>query len=319
MAISGFTPTALPGLVPGAQLAGSNPLLAAQGGTIPTTSQLAAQAAVGEKPGIAARLMNAMRAAVSELRGMGASDAQIQQQMLALQAQAQQPVTLAKQATVRGARTPKGKTWTDRQGNLREVGTGKVLKPATGASQHATSQPGAAAQQPVGSTLPSNATTLPGATMYSYDANGNPVAAPTMQQLGVTPTMLQGLTGLAGAVDPDGPQVNATNQTNLSGIGAGMGSQVPVLGAPIVTRPVTSPGDDAPTTPHNGSTGGTQAVTNRNTTDVNNRNQGFGYGYGGWGDPMGGVATPYSPYGASMTGAYALGHERPGFFSRLFR
>ena len=43
MAISGFSPTAaLPGLAPSAQLAGSNPLLAAQGGMLPGTSQLAA-------------------------------------------------------------------------------------------------------------------------------------------------------------------------------------------------------------------------------------------------------------------------------------
>jgi hypothetical protein len=62
-------------------------------------------------------------------------------------------------------------------------------------------------------------------------------------------------------------------------------------------------------------------VTNRNATDINNRNQGLGYGYpggyGGWGDPTGGIATPYSPYGSSMTGAYTLGNQG-GLLSRLF-
>lgn len=311
MSISGFNPTsALPGLVPGAQLAGSNPLLAAQGGMIPSTSQLAAQAAVGEKPGIASRFMNAMRAAVSELRGQGASDAQIQSQMLAMQAQVQAPVSVNRPRTVAGK---KGKTFTDKQGNLRQVGTGKILKPAAGA----------VANQPVGSSssLPSNATTLPGATVYSYDGNGQPVAGPTMQQLGMTPTMLQGLTGAADQHGQQGPQMNATNQTNLSGMGSGngYGSAVPVLGAPISVAPVTSPGD----TPASGTAGATQAVTNRNTTDVDSLNQGMGYGgyggYGGFGDPSGGIATPYSPYGSSMTGAYALGNQNQGgFFSRLF-
>ena len=319
MAISGFTPTtALPGLVPGAQLSGSNPLLAAQGGSFPSTSQLAAQAAVGEKPGIVSRFMSAMRAAVGELRGQGASDAQIREQVLAMQAQ--QPVTLAKKPAAGAVAGKKGKTWTDKQGNLREVGTGKVLKPAAG-----TAAPVAA--QPQGAQLPVNAQQLPGATVYSYDQNGNPVPAPTMQQLGVTPTMLQGLTGMAGMVDPaahepQGPQVNATNQNSIGGLGSGAGigygSAVPVLGMPIATAPVTSPGDSAPATPHNG-TGGTQSVSNKNTTDIANRNQGFGgMGYGGWGDPTGGIATPYSPYGSSMTGAYTLGQKPGGFFSRLF-
>jgi hypothetical protein len=310
MAISGFTPTtALPGLVPGAQLAGSNPLLAAQGGVPLGTAQLAAQAGVGEKPGIVSRFMNAMRAAVGELRGVRPADDQIRSQVLAMQAQ--QPVTLAKKPV-----TTKAKTFTDKQGNVRQVGTGKIIKPAAGAA------PSGAATQPVSAgseQLPTNATQLPGATMYSYDANGNPVAAPTMAQLGMTPTMLQGLTGLAGGVDPEPrPQMNATNQTNLSGIGSGLGSAVPVLGAPILT---TSPGDTG-TAPAAGSgtSGGTQSVTNRNATDINNRNQGLGYpygGYGGFGDPTGGIATPFAPYGPSMTGAYEVGRGS-SLLSRIF-
>jgi hypothetical protein len=227
--------------------------------------------------------------------------------------QAQQPVTLAR--TPKPV-TTKAKTFTDKQGNVRQVGTGKIIKASTRPAAHA--EP--TAQQPVGGQLPTNATQLPGATMYSYDANGNPVAAPTMAQLGMSPTMLQGLTGMAGMVDPDGPQgpqVNATNQNSIGGLGSGfgLGSAVPVLGAPILT---TSPGDSAPTTPHNGTTGGTQSVTNRNATDVNNRNQGLGYGYpggyGGWGDPTGGIATPFAPYGSSMTGAYTGN----GLLGRLF-
>jgi hypothetical protein len=172
-------------------------------------------------------------------------------------------------------------------------------------------------QQPVGTTLPANATSLPGATVYSYDQNGQPVMAPTMSQLGVSPQMLAGITGAAERVDPSGPQLNATNQTNVSGLGSGVGSAVPVLGAPILTTPaVTSSGDTATAT---GTTGGTQAVTNRNATDVSSRNQGgLGYGtYGGY-DPTGGIASPLAPYGSSMTGAYALGTtQNRGFFSRL--
>lgn len=316
MAISGFNPTtALPGLVPGAQLSGSNPLLAAQGGSFPSTSQLAAQAGVGEKPGIASRFMSAMRAAIGELRGQGASEAQIREEMLAMQAQP--PVTLAKKPAAGSVAGRKGKTWTDKQGNLREVGTGKVLKPAAGATAPA-------AAEPQGTALPVNAQQLPGATVYSYDQGGNPVPTPTMQQLGVTPTMLQGLTGMANGVDPEGPrgpQVNATNQSSIGGLGSGLGhgSAVPVLGMPIATAQATSPGDSAPATPHNG-TGGTQAVTNRNTTDIANRNEGFGYGGypGAWGDPTGGIATPYSPYGSSMTGAHAVGQGKGGLLSRLF-
>lgn len=304
MAISGFTPTtALPTLAPGGtMLAGSNPLLAAQGGTMPTSAGLAAQAGVGERPGIGSRLMSAMRAAVGELRGDGVNDAQLRTQMLAMHAQA--PRAAAKPAT------------TDRPRRAKNVKSAKSWKTLANPPKAAVAP--TATQPTAGSSLPANATALPGATVYSYDANGQPVMAPTMQQLGVSPTMLQGIHGLTQTVDPDGPQLNATNQTNLSGIGSGtgLGTPVPVLGQPILNAPVTSPGDAAPATPHAAS-GGTQLVTNRNSTDQSHR----GFGYGGYGspfDPTGGVASPYSPYGASMTGAYALGGERRGFLSRLF-
>ncbi|MCW2925034.1 MAG: hypothetical protein JWM98_2438 [Thermoleophilia bacterium] len=345
MTISGFNPlTTNPGLVPsGATLAGTNPLLAGSnpllagstGGLVPTGAQLAAMSGVGEQPGIGTRLVSAMKAAISELRGQGASEAQIRDQVLAMQAQA--PVTLAKQATVAKpvAKKPVAKAPAKKVVHAK---TWKTLTPHPTTAKPAVAPKPAAVAPAVTApmaALPSNATQLPSATVYSYDQNGNPIAAPTMSQLGLTPTMLQGLTGAAQAVDPEGPQVNATNQTNLSGIGSGVGvpvpvtgaTAVPVLGAPIAIPVATtpnSPGDTAPTTPHNGASAN-QQVTNRNASDLGSLNQGiggYGAGYGsGYGtpwDPTGGVATPYSPYGSSMTGAYALGTQKPGFFSRLF-
>lgn len=315
--ISGFNPTsALPSLASGGMLAGSNPLLASPGtsGLVGGSPLLGAQAGVMEKPGIGTRFVNAMKAAIGELRG--GTPAGYPTQSLAMQSPlATAPVTVKKpDATPK--RAVKAKTYTDKAGNLRQVGTAKILKPTTRPTANAVPQ-GPVQPQPQlqpQQQLPSNAAQIPGATVYSYDQFGNPVA-PTMQQLGMTPTMLQGLEGMTGAQDPDGPQVNATNQTNLSGLGTGLGigagSAVPVLGAPILTTPaVTSPGDSRPA---GTGTGGTQSVTNRNDTDIANRNQGVmpGYGGTGWGgSPWNGIATPSAPYGSSMTGAYALGNGR---------
>lgn len=290
MTISGINPlTTMPTVAAnGTTLAGSNPLLAgATAGPVPTSAQLAAMSGVTEKPGIGTRLVSAMKAAISELRGQGASNEQIRSELLALEAQ--RPVSLAKSAVAakpKGAKSAKkvvtAKTW-------------KTLAPKTPAPTANAAVPTAQAQ------LPANATQLPGATVYSYDQNGNPAVAglqgldpATQQQLGMTPTMLQGVNGLAQAVDPDGPQVNATNQTSLNGTGSGLlGSAVPVLGAPIVTTPAAAPAAPGSAA----STGANQSVTNRNTTDVASRNENPGYGYGtGWGD-LSGVASPYSPYG----------------------
>lgn len=310
MAISGFTPTsALPGLVNGAALSGSNPLLAAPatGGFIGGSPLMGAQAGVIEKPGIGTRFVNAMKAAVGELRG--STPTGYPSQTLAMQSPLGSAPVSVKQPATAHKRAVKAKTYTDKAGNLRQIGTGKILKPTTRPAASVAPQPASAQPQ---SQLPVNAAQIPGATVYSYDQFGNP-AAPTMQQLGMTPTMLQGLHGMAGAADPDGPQLNATNQTNVGGLGSGLGlgagSAVPMLGAPIVTAPVTSPGDQpaAPTGTGTG-TGGNQSVTNRNETDIANRNEGLMTGYGGWGgSPWNGIATPSAPYGASMTGAYALG------------
>ncbi len=298
MAISGLTPTTALPFATGNPYAGSTALSA----PLPGSPLLAANAGAVEKPGLGTRLMNAMRSAISELRGAPTSFGAAQ--TLAMQSQAlptaSQPVSVARPASSAKPKFPNAKTWIDKQGNVRELGTGKVLKAASGA---------AAAPSPAAAQLPTNATQVPGATVYSYDQNGNPVA-PTMQQLGMTPTMLQGLTGMANGVDPDGPQLNATNQTNLSGLasGLGMGSTVPMLGQPIVTT--------APTPASAGAaTGGNQSVTNENVSDIASRNQGldYGWGSGGWGLPFGGVATPAAPYGASMTGAYALGNANRWF------
>lgn len=304
MAISGFTPTtALPGLMNGASLAGSNPLMAAPGsaGLIGGSPLHGAQAGAVEKPGLGARFMNAMKAAIGELRGVPTQQLQPTQPTQSLALQAPAPVTVKRPSTA-PKRAVKGKTFTDKLGNVRQVGTGMILKPTT--------RPAASAAVPQ-QQLPVNATQVPGATVYSYDQNGNPVA-PTMQQLGMTPTMLQGLEGMTGAVDPSGPQVNATNQTNVGGLGSGLGigSAVPVLGAPIAVTPAATSRGDQPAGP--AGTGGSQSVTNRNETDIANRNQGVVGGYPGWGggwggSPLNGLATPSAPYGASMTGAFVMG------------
>lgn len=317
MAISGLTPTTALPFAMGTPISGAP--LAAQSG-LTGNPLLGASAGATEKPGLGTRLLNAMKSAISELRGGSPSaSALATAQTLAMQAAAtpvaSQPVSVSKPAANAKPKFPHAKTWIDKQGNVRELGTGKVLKAAAGAAAAAPAStvPADASQ------LQTNATQIPGATVYSYDQNGNPIAAPTMQSLGMTPTMLQGLTGMANGVDPDGPQLNATNQTNLGGIGSmlGMGSAVPVLGQPIaVTQP--SAGDTGAGT----GTGGNQSVTNENKTDVSSRNQGPDYGWGGyggyggsgWGLPFGGVATPGAPYGASMTGAYVLGNSA----NRLF-
>jgi len=295
MSISGFNPTsALPTLASSGMLAGSNPLLAAPGtSSVGGSSLLGAQLGVQEKPGILTRFSNAMKAAIGELRG-GTPASAYPTTQLALSAPAPVAVTAPKVAPKKGV---KGKTFTDKQGNLRQVGTGKVLKAAVPKAAMAPTNSLPAQQQPQ---LPANAAQIPGATVYSYDQNGNPVA-PTMQQLGMTPTMLQGLEGMTGAVDPSGPQVNATNQTNV-GTGSGLGSAVPVLGQPIVTaQPAAATG---------GTGSGTQSVANNNVTDVSSRNQGvspYGYGAGYGGSPWDGIATPAAPYGSSMTGSFVLG------------
>ena len=295
MTISGFSPiTGLSALGANAALPANQ--LAAQGNLLPNGGVLAAQAGTVEKPGIGSRLVSAVKAAIGELRGSSPVSA-LPTSQLAMQAV--QPVSVAKPA----ATTAKPRT-------AKKVVHAKTWKTLANPPKAAAAAP--VATQP-SSTLPVNATQVPGATVYSYDQYGNPVA-PTMAQLGVNPQMIQ---GLAGQVDPDGPQgpqVNATNQTAVGGTGSGLGygSAVPVLGAPILTTPTTSSGD----TNAGSGTGGSQTVTNRNDTDVSSRNQGLGFGYGGYGDVTGGIATPFSPYGASMTGAY-LGSQNKGFFSRL--
>lgn len=261
----------------------------------------AASIGAAEKPGILTRIRNAMVSAISELRGVSSLTNQAPQS-LAMQAgslpQSTAPVAVSKPRNSVAARFPNAKTWKDRQGNVREVGTGRIVKAAARSTSSATVNSGVAGQ------LPSNATQLQGATMYSFDQNGNPVA-PTMQQLGMTPTMLQGLEGLSGGVDPAGSQMNATNQNNL-GLGLGstptLGSSVPILGQPIsssLAQPSSGSGSS--------SSGGTQSVRNENVSDSSSNNQGFGLGWGdsGWGLPFGGVATPSAPYGASMLGTAA--------------
>lgn len=319
MSISGFTPTTtLPAFA--AMQPGANPLSA----QLPGISMNGAAAGIEEKPGLLSRLRNAMRSAVGELRGTPTS---LPQRTLAMHSpEAHAPVSVEKPSASGSAKFPNAKTWKDRSGSVRELGTGRVLKPAPGAA----SQQGIAPQQgivsPQGTApqqqLPSNAAVLPGATVYSYDQLGNPVA-PTMQQLGMTPTMLQGLEGMAAGVDlqgpqlnPQGPQLNATNQNTVglgTGLGLGLGMGIG-LGAPVIGQPINTAGPAGPPTPAAAGAavpgqGGSQVVRNENVSDSSSDNQGLGWGGqgSGWGLPFGGVATPALPFGPSMTGAYGSG------------
>jgi hypothetical protein len=139
--------------------------------------------------------------------------------------------------------------------------------------------------------------------VYSFDEQGRPTMAGlqgldpvTLQQLGMHAGVLPGIDGLAAASEPTGPQMNATNQTSLALGNAGVGSATPVLGAPIVL-----PSAQAATA----AAAGEQRVTNENVTDRDMQSVSpLGWGYG---DLSGGLATPYSPYGPSMTGAYTQG------------
>jgi hypothetical protein len=287
MAISGITPiTALPNA---AQLSGS-PLLGAS--------------PVGQdKPGIFSRIGSALKAAASALRGDVQPDAALGVQSLGMQAVASPAPVATSQPTVL--------TRVDKHGNVREKQSGTILKRANGeipagAEQLAVAAGLVPADALAQSQLASNATQVPGATVYSYDQNGNPV---TMSQLGVTPTMLQGLTGMASGADRSAtPQVNATNQNSIGLGGNGLlGTATPVLGQPILVA------DESAGAAATGSQPANQTVHNENATDIASQNQGidYGYGLGGLGS---GLATPYSPYGASMTGAYALGSTASRWF-----
>lgn len=333
MAISGFIPTtALPATTPGAtSLAGSTPLAGAAPGSLYGGSMLPAAEGAVERPGIRHRLASAMRAAIGELRG-GSSRMAVHgnRQTLPLHAQgavgAHGRPDAASDRPRTARRVKSARSWKTLANPPR--GAAAAVAGASAAAGAAGAAGLASQQQP---SLPANATQLPGATVYSYDGNGAPVA-PTMQQLGVNPAMIHGLAGLADGVAPSGPQLNATNQTNLSGLGAGIGAGFGLvgpagIGAPVLGQPINLAAPAAAADPRlapvaSPASGATQAVTNRNTTDVDSQQQGLGgYGYGGIGspwDPSGGIATPYSPYGASMTGASMLGGERRGFLSRLF-
>ena len=347
MTVTGITPAfaAAPGLSPaGTSLQNSNPLLGGASpldGSVPGAQGVAAlgQQPAGQ-PGIVARLASAMKAAVAELRGRGASEEQVQRQVLAMQAQVGAGAPLA------GAVAPVRRKVVVNPNSA--AGKAELARRKAEDAQLAASAGAAGA---VSAQLPANAMQLPGATVYSYDGNGNPAAAglqglpgQLQQQLGMTPTMGNASAfgqyeQLAAQAERSGPQVNATNQTNVSpngtplGLGVGIGAQVPgapiLTGSPLGTSPAvaavtapTSPGDAGAAVP---GVGGSQSVQNRNVSDTASNNQGVaGWGgYGGYGDPTGGIATPYAPYGSSMTGAYAgaMGPEQQGgvrgFFSRL--
>lgn len=276
-------------LLPSATLANSNPLLVANAG-VPVGSAQAGVGALAEPPSFGARIVNALKAAVGELRGIGGG----QSQNLAMTATA--PASVDPAAMARAA-------------------------------------------VPLTSLVPGNATSLPGGTVYSYDANGNPALAglsglpqSTQAQLGMSPTMGQGtsaLMGTASGVAPTAsPQLNMTNQTSVPSTVGGLGipSATPVLGAPIAIAPIVDPaaaGTTAagqPAMPGDvgaavGAPGLNQTVANRNTND--SRSEMLGGLFGGLDDMWGQNATGYSSYGPSMNGAVDTGGGVGGFFRRL--
>lgn len=326
MAVTGFTPTAaFPGLLPaGTSLANSNPLLGSSSPHLlgaPAGAQVGAASLGSPSSSLPTRLVSAMKAAIAELRGSGASDEEVRRQILAMHASA---------GTARGAAAEPSKPRTARK--VKSAKTWKTLAAPSAApapqrqvTQPTPVQPGLTAPTQLGMA----AAQLPGGTVYTMDPQANPALAglaglppQLQQQLGMNPTMgyagMAGIDGLAAQADQAGPQLNATNQTTLAGSN-GIGSAVPVLGAPIVTANAAA----AAPAPASGSAGASQTVTNRNANDRDSRQRGFGSPWGsGFGDPTGGLATPATPYGASMNGAYTLGMSPPGqrrgFFSRLF-
>ncbi|MCZ4496417.1 MAG: hypothetical protein JWM25_1000 [Thermoleophilia bacterium] len=263
-----------------------------------------------EKPSLGARLVNAVKAAISELRGVSPSAAQLGAQQLGASAGLPSgmgmPTAEALATPVKKTVSAKGMTLAQRKAVMERVAkeqeAGVVAAPAAAAGA-------------VGTQLPAHATQLPGATVYSYDGNGNPAVAglqglsPQMQsQLGMSPTMLGNVNGLVNSVDPTPvPQTNATNQNNIGAAGMMGASASPVLGAPVLQPAAagTNPAGAA-----------TQSVTNTNSSDRSSLNQDPYGSFGGTGYGTYGSATAAQPYGSSMTGAYTQGGIG-GFFSRL--
>lgn len=363
MTVSAMTPSvATPGLVPTAATAAqAQPIggLGAAGATAGIGS--AVVGAQQAQPGIGSRLVLAMKAAISELRGKGATDAQINQQLLAMQAQSQatpaaaataMPAGVAKaKAKAKPKAAAKPKTAAQKQAaaaKAKQAAAAKAALPVAGAAA-AGAAVGAVAGSAAGQ-LPANATQLPNGTVYSYaDANNAGLAglqglSPQQQlQLGIMPTGMGSTLGALGQRAEGGvPQANVTNQssTGATGVLGTLGVGIaPTIGAPILgntnlsapaagTTPPAAPVTGQP--PMANTTGGNQNVVNRNRSDSGAFNQGTDYGMG-WGGVggypyTGGIATPYSPYGASMTGASMVNGQLPqqssggilGWFGRLF-
>lgn len=171
---------------------------------------------------------------------------------------------------------------------------------------------------PTSANLPANATQLPNGTVYSFADASNPALAGLS---GLTPQQQLALGIMPSSMSQGMPQANITNQSNIDSrnpsgmLGLGLTAGVPTLGAPIasntnLSQAATAQGS-SPTT--STTTGGEQKVTNRNNSDNGSTiaNPYSGFGFGGMpnmGMPMpydytGGLATPFAPYGASMTGA----------------
>ncbi|MCW2949992.1 MAG: hypothetical protein JWN41_1005, partial [Thermoleophilia bacterium] len=260
MTVSSMTPSAATAALYASQPAfgGTNAGAAAYPVTGGVASATAGAANVAAKPSIGARLLNAMKAALSELRGGSVP-------------QAASPLLPAGQALVASPRsagavetlgsTAVGATPGAAAGANSETPPVRHLKASSlTAKQKAAVKARVAAQKaaeeraPVGSigpvgavgptgaagaagfnqgglgslgALPANATQLPNATVYSYDQNGNPAVAglqglpsATQAQLGILPQFGNQIDGLTGS--PTVPQVNQTNQTSLPAAVGGM-------------------------------------------------------------------------------------------------
>lgn len=362
MTVSAMSPSvAMPGLVPTAATSLQGQPLAGVSSAMTGGVGSAVVGAQQAQPGIGSRLVSAMKAAITELRGKGASDAQINQQLLAMQAQSQAAATPAAAATatpaavtaakaqVKPKKPAKPKTAAEKKVAAAKAKKAQAAKQAAAAKAAKAVTPlagaaaaGAAVGAVAGQQLPANATQLPNGTVYSYADSANPGLAglqgltPQQQlQMGIMPTGMGNALGAYGQRAEGVPQANVTNQSSTGATGVlgmlGTTGLAPTIGAPIMGNTnLSAPAAGTPAAaPTANTTGGTQNVTNRNRSDSSGLNQGadYGMGWGGTGYPYtGGIATPYSPYGASMTGASMVNGQVPqqssggilGWFGRLF-
>lgn len=341
-ALAPVTSSMLPG---GAQdsvlLAGSNPLLAGRMGAptgataglmsgMPAGSTQVGAAAVGAPP-LTARIAAAVKAAVGELRGAPTSALQLPMSPVSPElapsaapvAAKAKPAVKAKVGTAAHAKKPAKPVAHKAAAHPAPEGSAAAAAPGVGGAPVQGLPAGTAAAVgaqgvPTGlAQLPPNATQLPGATVYSYDGNGNPAIAglqglppQTQQQLGMLPGLGSMADQWGARAEQSVPQINATNQTSLPG-----GASPVALAGPLA--PGTSTGD---TQRIGTSTGAQQRVVNTNSNDQYRRDEGMGYGAGlSAGVLPYGMGSSYQSWGPSMSGVQpGTSGGFSGFLGRLF-